>query len=375
MATLYEDLMNLCSGDKTPFFYKDFQKDDCVYRIFNYRLGTYSDFLRRNALNCRGPMFRINVDEPNLVCLPPPKFFNLYENPFTMNPDFKTFSSMFLKEDGSMINTFLHPVDDKITLGLKTKGSIDNEQIALAYKYLEATPKLSADLLAVTTAGWTISLELVSPANRIVVNYPKTTLRAFCMRHRGDGGSLWNIPVKLNGAGFDSLCRHSLGPVQTFVGNEKFVEQIPEMLGIEGYVIHFRDVSVKHKTKWYLTLHHSKDSVNIPRRLFECVINEATDDLKSLFADDPISLNTIKEMEDRVIPKYNEFVSTVEKYHAENKDLIRKDYAIKGQKELGPLFSLGMDMFLQRPADFKSFALKNPKLFGVNENVEVVSVD
>src|SRR5262249_7665977 len=103
------------------------------------------------------------------------------------------------------------------------------------------------------------------------------------------------------------------------------------------------------------------------RRLFENVVNETTDDLRSLFADDSISLGMIKEMEDAVIPKLNHMMSIVEKYYDENKHLIRKDYAIKGQQELGSFFSLGMTKYLGRPVNYKEFAIKNYKTFGIKD--------
>ena len=66
----------------------------------------------------------------------------------------------------------------------------------------------------------------------------------------------------------------------------------------------------------------------------EAVLEEATDDLRTLFHDDPLVIKMIEEMELFVEHKYNSLVSTVEAFYTENKDLERKEYAIKGQAEL-----------------------------------------
>ena len=66
------------------------------------------------------------------------------------------------------------------------------------------------------------------------------------------------------------------------------------MQNIEGYVIRLASGQrVKIKTAWYLALHHTKDSINSPRRLFEAVLEEATDDMRSLFYDDKLA-NSIR---------------------------------------------------------------------------------
>ena len=41
------------------FYFKDFPLNDAIYRIFNYRLASYTEFLAPNALECRGHMFEV----------------------------------------------------------------------------------------------------------------------------------------------------------------------------------------------------------------------------------------------------------------------------------------------------------------------------
>ncbi len=95
----------------------------------------------------------------------------------------------------------------------------------------------------------------------------------------------------------------------------EWAKRVPKMTGIEGYVYTFEDnTKVKHKTDWYFALHHTKDSINSPRRLFEAVLEEATDDMRSLFFDDKVAIRLIEEMEEFVEKTYNHMVDQVERY-------------------------------------------------------------
>ena len=88
----------------------------------------------------------------------------------------------------------------------------------------------------------------------------------------------------------------------------------------------------KVKTEWYLVQHRAKDSINSDRRLFEAVLEEATDDLRTLFHEDPLVIKRIEEMEVKVDDLYNHMVDTVERFYERNKNLERKEYAILGQE-------------------------------------------
>jgi T4 RnlA family RNA ligase len=110
-----------------------------------------------------------------------------------------------------------------------------------------------------------------------------------------------------------------------------FFEHVVEETEGEGYVVTInaaKPYQVKLKNNRYCILHKTKDSVNNAAKLFEAVITECTDDMRSMFADDPYSLNLIMEMEKKVIPIYNAVIKRVEEFHSANKHLERKDYAI-----------------------------------------------
>jgi T4 RnlA family RNA ligase len=376
---LYNDLMALCSTEDSSFYFKDHIKDDQIYRIFVYRIASYSDFLKEGALECRGTMFRMfhdkqaeEVNPTELVCRPPLKFFNLDENPFTQNLDHAGAIEFMDKADGSLISTFMH--NEK--LALKTKASLTAEQIELAWSVLRAADKdLLSDITYLTKHYYTINMEIVSPLNRIVLPYDKTELRILNIRNNDTGETSYFRDI----SGYPSLQAIWVDREEIQSGDEeRFIKSIAMMEDIEGFVVRYYDGKlVKIKTDWYKTLHHTKDSVNIPRRLFECVVTETTDDLRSLFHDDPIALQKITDMEAMVVPKINHMIHVVENFYAANKEKSRKDYAILGTKTLGEYFSLAMTLYLKETGlktegpDYKAYAIKNYKSFGVPDEETV----
>lgn len=99
---MYNDLMNLVSNSDV-FYFQDFEVDGHTYRIFNYRLASYTDFMQPSALECRGHMFEIvggdkcssQYDSPiRLATLPMQKFFNLNE----VSPDINVLAESLIKQ-------------------------------------------------------------------------------------------------------------------------------------------------------------------------------------------------------------------------------------------------------------------------------------
>ena len=360
--------MNL-TKKSDAFFYIDQYLDDVKYRIFSYRLASYSDFCEPDALESRGIMFDVTVeDKPVLVCRPFKKFFNYGENPFTMNLDYSKFQYYMDKLDGSLISTYMH----KGKLMLKTKQSIFSEQAVAAMDWLDRPENSEMKMFAEesTRRGLTVNFEYTSPMNRVVVGYDTTKLTVIGGRSNATG-ELADMSIV---SGMAKLLGIDTGATLPFVKTfrtddpEAVIKNTPSESGIEGYVFCFQDQLVKVKTDWYVSLHRSRESIDIPRRLFDCVIDEAADDLKQLFSTDEFLLNKIKEMEEKVIPTFNSFARQVSDFVSENKDLSRKDFAIKGQKELSPaLFKLVMQEYLGKPLCMKEWAKKNVELFGIRE--------
>ena len=366
---LWNDLMTLVRTNEA-FYYVDQKIGYKTYRIFSYRLASYTDFLQPNALECRGHMFEVSCEGDDAQPLRMaswvlPKFFNKDENPFTMDLNYNNPKQVMLKMDGSLISTFMH--NNKVRL--KSKTSLSSDQAVAAQKFLDSNEmyRLRFDIDVLVRSNFTVIMEWTTPDNRIVIGYEKPNLTVLAVRHNGTGGFAYK-------EGFSKSTALQEHWVETFdiADMNEFVASIPTMQGIEGYVLQLANSQfVKIKTLAYLSLHHAKDSINSPRRLYETVLDEASDDLRSLFAEDPLAIKQIGEMEQRVEKIYNHLVNVVETYYKDNKDLDRKSYAVKGQQELtGLQFKLAMDKYLGRDVSYKEFMKKRWKEFGIKEEVK-----
>lgn len=372
MIDLYNNLLAL-SESNDAFFFADQELDGCTYRIFNYRMASYTDFLLPDAIECRGIMFEIVEGQYfRLAARPMPKFFNLNENPMTMELEITadTIESIQTKEDGSLISTYIHNGE----LYCKSKGSVQSDQAKGAMAYLRfGDQKYKKELQQITEDGYTVNLEYMAPTNRIVINYPNVRLTILSIRHNDTGGflSLDNLDWKK----YPTLLKewveeHELDPQLIF--------DTPEMKDTEGFVVRLRSgLTFKVKTEWYLVQHRAKDHVDSPRRLFEAAIREATDDLRSLFFDNEMVLAKIEEMDKKAQEVYTSVVSQVELFVEVNKQLIeddmRKEYAIKGQAELdGKIFGLAMTRYqqergIEKTLDYKEFCIKHWRDWGIKD--------
>lgn len=367
--TLYSNLMKLTETSEA-FYYQDYGN----YRVFNYRLASYSDFCLPDALEARGIMFYLKEgQEPKLVCRPFKKFFNRNENPFTMNLDLSKVKKAAIKEDGSIITSFMDQETGK--LRVKSKQALFSEQALMAQAFLEDPTNFMfyEEVEDLTAEGFTVMFELVSPANRIVLEYQKTELRVIGIRCNTTGNLIER--ETLSDGIFMAVRNRWVHEMHNFHKNpkgfnEQFVEGVPAQMGFEGYVFTLEDGTMfKEKTDWYKSLHHLKDSVNSERHLFEAIIDEAVDDVKAMFATDEFTIKRITDMENKVIPKFNHMIKTIEDFYNANKDLGRKEYAIKGQADLGNLFNLAMGKYTGKGLTYKDFAKKYRKeIFGIGDS-------
>jgi len=367
-VTLWHDLMRLVN-ESEAFYFADQQNGDDWFRIFNYRLANYTEFTRPNGTECRGHTFRISEEGYDaqpvaLVSLPMEKFWNLYECPATMDLDLTTVTDIWHKMDGSLISTYL---DSNGTMFLKSKGSLASDQALAAMAWLSWHPEFEAALHAWVSTGYTVNMEWCAPDNRIVIGYEEEGLRILNVRNNVTGEYVDQYTVE---DAFGELAVDSVDVNQDFLTIPEFIDMIPDMQQIEGFVVLLESGQrVKIKTLWYLALHRTKDNINSPRRLFEAVLEEATDDMRTLFHDDPLAIKTIQEMEEFVAEKYNHMVDTVERFYERNKDLERKEYAILGQQEFAGTFyfSLAMNKYIEREFSYKEFLKGKWKQLGLKD--------
>lgn len=361
---LFNQLVELVTTNEA-FYKQEFKLDDSIYWIFNYRLATYTDFLAPGALWCRGTMFEVSEtgEFVRLASLPMPKFWNLNENPSTMNLDLDQIDWIEVKSDGSLMSTYIHNGE----LRLKSKGSLFSEQAIDAMKWLDRPEnerlKNILEDIAKSKVGYTVNLEWVAPWNRIVLGYSEPKLIVLNVME------ILSIDwIERNVIEFvfhDYM--NAPANMQAGMSHKEFIEQVPSMTDdIEGFIfVMSNGQRVKIKTDKYISLHHAKDSVNNPRRLFECVLDEGVDDLRSMFATDQVAMDLIDATEKKVAHLYNHMVKTVEEKYEENKHLDRKDFAIKVQGEVEHMyFSLIMNLYIGRKNDYKEFMKKRYKELG-----------
>lgn len=372
---LYQDLQDLIKKDEA-FFFKDFTLEDKVYRIYNYRLASWTSFQTAGAKDARGIMYDV-TDPQNvkLVSLPPQKFFNYEEG--GVDHTIGKLGDKMVKMDGSLISSYIH----KDTFYLKSKGSLFSEQALAAMKLLDKPENkdYKEELTRLAQEGYTINMEYTSPENRIVIPYQTEELTVLSVRKHDNGKNLFAsklIKMLEEKGGYPEILAHMVNFEKLHtqeIDQLKFVDDVRKEQEGEGYVVEIilndeDSYLTKVKNLKYIALHQTKDSVNSPRKLFEAIIEEASDDLRSMFAGDDYVLNKIKDMEQHVQPIYNNIVKTVEGFYETNKALDRKEFALKAKAESPEFMGLIMGLYTGRKPDFKEFAKKHRKeLFGVSD--------
>lgn len=361
---LFNDLTSLVASSEAFFVTKTKNPiTGTSFWMFNYRLPSYTDFQNPSALEARGIMFEIdsNGSPVELASLPMFKFFNIYENPSVMELNLELVERIEVKADGSLISTYM----DKGNIYLKTKGSLISEQAICAQNWIQKPEHSDMwnTVQHLTYEGYTVNMEWTSPLNRIVLPYQDEKLFILNVRNNQTGAIYSSIETLQN------ICSINVSHLKSYwidnipldkVNKQEFVQQIDNMQGIEGYIVKFSDGKwVKVKTTQYRELHKTKDSINNNKALYACIVNEAADELRSMFYDDEFALNRINIAENHVSHHFNHMVRVVEDFYENNKNLTRKDYAVKGQKELDRhVFVIAMEKYIGRDVDYKSFMLK-----------------
>lgn len=270
----------------------------------------------------------------------------------------------------SLMSTFLH----KGELCMKSKTSLESIMATDAMDYINEDEQsaLRDALDYVTKRGITVIMEWCDPKpeSRIVLFYEHRQLRIFGMRCNKTGKMVEFDKNRIGDDRSEYAKLHAATIADYAVGRfypdnaKEFVENIPDEHGVEGYIMVTSDMRIKIKTQWYVTQHKLKDSVTNEKALFCAVITGSSDDLKSVFHDNPGAIQVITEMEEFAFPLYTKFISNVEDYYAQNKHLDRKSYAIKGQTELSRQeFGCAMYRFLDKKVDFSAIMIKNAKLY------------
>lgn len=330
LELLVEESSSLLTKKKKRGFYsKDFSFQNSTYRIYNYQALTKpSQFAKPSGLECRGHMFEIDLStkEPiRFVCLPPPKFFNINENTMASNLNFTNPKQVMMKEDGSLISTFLHYDDEgEEELYVKSKGCLDSQQAMDSMEFLNRSENraFKAELKMLEMLGYTINLEYVGPRNCVVLPYSKDRLIVLSIRNRGNGNLLHKDD--LDSKKYPEMNIRWVKQLDVSkLDMDKFIRSYRLEKDIEGYVIQLASGQyVKAKTMYYVGLSQSHQTKDDAKKLYMNVLNDKTDDLKSMWCHEQNFVQKIEKFEMIVMQILNESREKVEKFYESNVGVI-----------------------------------------------------
>lgn len=357
---LYKELMNLLVTNPDSFKFKDYKAEDgAVFRIFNYDIPKYTEFQQPGAMDCRGTMYYVKDDVATLVALPMKKFFSLGETPETSKINKEEAKYAYLKEDGSLLTSYISPVDNK--LYFKSKNMPTYKESELVEKSI--SNDLLQDIERLTRDGYSVDLELTTPKNRVFIEYQDYKVHVLKSRNINTGEYL-DIRSEEFAKKYPVVAQHLVKriPIQDLNVEDK---------SIEGYVVEMDDNHSMYKVK---TIPYLKMSavVNIQDRskerqtIYEATLYEILDEIRSLYhyrthsPNFPLQeiLTRIDEVEDYARKSYRYLVQTVDKFMEENKGLERGDFARKAKEEVPVLMPVLMELYLGRPIDYKQAAIK-----------------
>lgn len=236
--------------------------------------GLYDDTLAREA---RGIVFDASGE---IVSRPLHKFFNYGENQFS---DHRACANLKIvcilpKRDGSMV----HQVATADGYFLKTKKAGPGEFRGLddVATWVAAHPAYDSMFKTAAECGLTVICEWTSPKNRIVVDYQTDCLTVLHVRENETGHYFSREEIDQFVAAFGEIeVVKEVFPASTTF--DELVAWAKDATEVEGVVVMFENGDmVKIKTQWYLALHHTLTSLT-PRDVFDCMLNETLDDVKS----------------------------------------------------------------------------------------------
>jgi T4 RnlA family RNA ligase len=253
----YEEAVELCSYEESPFYETKIEVDGFPVSIFNYRLAQYSDFNEPieskpnlKAFEMRGLTFVFDKDGSlykRYVLLE--KFFNLNQVPDSMYSVVKNYKIRYVnnKEDGS-IASFVKLPNGKV-VG-KSKMGFDNDQANGINKIYKTNPDVKSFVDWALNNDIVPIFEYVAPHNRIVLRYSEEELILLRLRDLNTGK---HIDIKDH---LDKIGSIKIAPFEDDDTLDGLIEKSKTEAEREGWIVQFdNDHMVKIKTDWYCQRH------------------------------------------------------------------------------------------------------------------------
>lgn len=334
----YEECVEMCSSDESPFYESKMEVDGYPISIFNYRLAQWSDFDQPlkdkpylKAHEMRGITFVFNKDGSlykRFVLLE--KFFNLNQVPDSMYSVVKDYKIRYVnnKEDGS-IASFIELPNRKI-VG-KSKMGFNNEQSEGINRVYKTNPDVKQFVDWCIKSDIVPIFEYVAPHNRIVLRYGKEELILLRLRDNKTGK---HIDIKEH---LDKVGSIKIAPFEDDKTLDDLIELSKTEADKEGWIVQFdNDKMVKIKTQWYIDRHGLlTDDLYRENIIIGYILDDKIDDILGQVPEDEkeaherinkiisIVKKELDEKESEILDAYNAFVKS---------GMTRKEYAINYRK-------------------------------------------
>ena len=315
----YEECVDICSSDDSPFYESKIIVDGYNISMFNYRLASYKDFLIKPfAKEMRGLCFVFNSDGTvydRFILLE--KFFNLNQVPESMYSIVKDYKIKYVnnKEDGS-IASFIRLPNGKI-VG-RSKMGFDNDQAIVINKVYKTNSDIRQFVNSMMSLNYVPIFEYVSNFNRVVLKYSKEELILLRLRDNKTGK---HIDIKNH---VDKLGSIKIAPFKDdFVDLDSLIELTGTEVDKEGYVVQAvdengKDFFFKLKTPWYCERHGLlTEDLYKENIILGYILDDKIDDILGQIPEDE------KEARDRIY----KLVDIVKKAIAEKSHDVDKLYA------------------------------------------------
>lgn len=424
---VYQELQALIADPKSGFRQRSYPLDNGNQAVvIDYTLSSYQYFKKPSGMRGRGIMFEINPQGQvvQLLARPMLKFFTYEECPDTMklNMDISAIEEITDKADGSLMSTWVYNNELKV----KSKGSIVSAEVKATMALLNSTlqaPRQQASpamlkvcnatldnaisnityadlakvLLEVTQQGYTVDLEYLSEKNPIVLQYAYDELRVLSINELLSDTE-YTLEAALEAQILNAEQYHVLKAFQVFpYYNEKtsstqlkeqlqekgfkaFLLEIENIKGIEGVIIKLKQgqtaQKVKFKTQKYLTHTQALDSLSFDSRfptqvyslrdpfaVFAAIAEGYADDLIHAVRDCEPLANTVRNMQETLIPAYNALKHQLDSFVEDHKHMEKRDFVAESKKQLPPaIAAAAMTKLVHGHVDLLSTLRKNKGL-------------
>ena len=259
------------------FYVKEHNINGVKVHSYNYFLNDYHSFETPLHKELRGLTFVEGREEPYLSIK---KFWNLNENEETRYEVLKNkeIRAVLEKADGSLIQV----IDINGELVTKTKMSFESPEAKLAQSVLDKDPDLQYFILDMWAKNYQPLFEIVSPENKIVLDYDETKLKLIAVRSTENGKF-----IPLEDITKDPI--YNIDVVQMYDKTlDDCIQICKDATDLEGFVIRFHDkeqTMIKIKSLWYLERHRIVSDSDRLIEVFRSILDETLDDMLSIVSE------------------------------------------------------------------------------------------